>query len=307
MGTFVIRGVVTAFLFYFACCSAHAGSFYPDEDNEAGTRGYYWYEKLKEKEEPDKQPPAAAPEKKPTEPKKYEWESRKELKYDDFTPQQIWDMPPKEMGDLLDAFKDQSVRTLKESHVHDFYRMLRTSINKAAGWTNVQQMVVNKYPDVSMEHDASINPPGQDAIKEMKLAEVSQKIATSRNEYGLVYFYRPNCPYCAAEEKVLRLFQESRHVEIKGVNIAERPDLAAQFNITITPTLLLVQKGNEGYQPISYGVISLEELDYRVFSTIRLMEGQIAPEQYGMREYERGGAYDPLAPLNKNQSASPRR
>jgi conjugal transfer pilus assembly protein TraF len=216
-------------------------------------------------------------------------------------------MAPKEMGALLDAFKDQSVKTLKEEHVHDFYRMLDMTRRKAAGFANVQQMVVNKYPDVSMEHDASINPPGQDAIKEMKLAEVNQRIAAASKEYGLIYFYRPNCPYCTAEEGILQQFHNSRHIDIKPVNIQDRPDLAAMFNVTITPTLILVQKGNEGFQPISYGVISLPELDYRVFSTVRLMEGQIAPEQYGVRDYERGGAYDPLAPLKKNQSDSPRR
>ncbi|QEM66746.1 conjugal transfer protein TraF [Geobacter sp. FeAm09] len=210
-------------------------------------------------------------------------------------------MKPKEFSDLLDAFKDQSVRTLKESHVHDFYRMIDLGRRKADAFAKVQQKVVNTYPDVSMEHDASINPPGQEAIKEVRLAEMSQKLAAARSEYGLIYFYRPNCQYCQAQEGVLRTYHASRNIEIKGIDITKRPDLAAQFNVTITPTLILVQKGNSGYQPISYGVVSLEELDYRVFSTVRLMEGQIAPEQYGMREYERGGAYDPLAPLNRNQ------
>ena len=177
--------------------------------------------------------------------------------------------------------------------------MMDLGRRKAAAFANVQQVVMNKYPDVSMEHDSSINQPGQDAIKEVKQAEVSQKIGDSRGEYGLVYFYRPDCPYCAAEEKVLRFFHESRHFEIKPVNIREHSDLASRFNITITPSLILVKRGDEGFQPISYGVISLEELDYRVFSSIRLMEGQIVPEQYGVREYERGGAYDPLAPLKR--------
>jgi conjugal transfer pilus assembly protein TraF len=299
---------MTVFLFLISLSTAfpsYADRYYTDSDRP----GYWWGndppEKVEEKPEDPQKPKRQQPEEqKPAESKKYEWESRKELKYSDFTPQQVWDMEPKEMSALIDAFKDQSVRTLKEDHVHDLYRMMDMGRRKAVAFTNVQQMVVNKYPDVSMEHDTSLNPPGQDAIKQMKQDEVKQRIASARNEYGLIYFYKPNCPYCEAEEKVLQYFHDSRHFEIKPVNIQENPNLASMFNVTITPTLILVQKGSEGYQPISYGVISLDELDYRVFSTIRLMEGQIQPEQYGVREYERGGAYDPLAPLNKELSNS---
>lgn len=306
MGYFMIRiSLLTSLAFIFSLLSApvtRADRYYTDSDHP----GWWNYkdpvEEKKEEEPPKEKANPKADVAKPTEPKKYEWESREELKFSDFTPQQLWDMKPKELSDLIDAFKDQSVRTLKEEHVHDFYLMMDMGRRKAAGFANVQQVVVNKYPDVSMEHDTSINAPGQDALKQIKNTEVSQKLDRSRNEYGLIFFYRPGCSYCDVEEKVLRFFHDSRRIEIKGVNIADRPDLAAQFNITITPTLILVQKGNEGYQPISYGVISLEELDYRVFSTIRLMEGQIAPEQYGVRDFERGGAYDPLAPLNRDPS-----
>lgn len=282
----------------------HAGRYYTDSDRP----GFWWGndppEKIEEKPEEPQKPQSQSPEeKKPAEPKKYEWESRKEFKFSDFTPQQLLYMEPKEMGALIDAFKDQSVRTLKEDHVHDLYRMLDMMRRKADAFKNVQQMVVNKYLDVSMEHDVTMIPDGQDAIKQTRLDEVKQRIASAINEYGLIYFYKPNCPYCEAEEKILRFFHDSRHFEIKPINIQERPDLATMFNVTITPTLILVKKGNEGFQPISYGVISEPELDYRVFSTIRLMEGQIQPEQYGVREYERGGAYDPLAPLNKEPSS----
>jgi len=305
MAAIIVRQLVLGVVLFFTVFPAHAERYYTDSDRP----GFWWGkdppEKPEEKSEERPKPKQQTEQTKPAEPRKYEWESRQEFKFSDFTPQQIWDMDPKEMGALIDAFQNQSVRTLKENHVHDFYRMVDLGRRKAAAFANVQQKVVNTYPDVSMEHDASINEPGQDALKRVKLAEVKDRMATARNEYGLVYFYRPNCPYCEAEEKILRFFHDSRGFEIKPVNILERPDLGAMFNVTITPTLILVQKGNEGFQPISYGVISLDELEYRVFSTIRLMEGQIQPEQYGVRDFERGGAYDPLAPLQRERRKQP--
>jgi hypothetical protein len=47
------------------------------------------------------------------------------------------------------------------------------------------------------------------------------------------------------------------------------------------------------------GVITLADLDDAIYSGMRLMEGEIKPEQNGMREYQRGGGLDPLAPLNR--------
>ena len=170
---------------------------------------------------------------------------------------------------------------------------------KAVAFTNVQQFVVNKYPQISTSRDYPIAVPGKEAIRITKQQEISSRVASASSDYGLIYFYKPGCPYCDAEEKILKYFIASRRFAVEPVNIEEQPNVAAQFNITITPSLVLIKRGNSNPLPISYGVISLEELETRVFNGVRLLDGQTTIEQYGVREFERGGAFDPTAPLNR--------
>lgn len=265
--------------------------------------GYYWGKDPVEPEEqePEKPAPQAPAPKQPQkeESKKYEWESREDLRFADFTPQQLWDMKPKEFGALLEAFKEQGVWKPTEAHVHDTYAMLDIARRKASAFSNVQQYVVHKYADISTERDYPTAVPGTEAIRQMKTQEVTQRVAKAAGEYGLFYFYKPGCPYCAEEEKILKFFIASRRFEVQPINILERPDIASQFGITITPSLVLVKRGSDQPLPISYGVIALDELEARVFNGVRLLEGETTPEQYGVREYERGGAFDPTAPLNR--------
>jgi len=266
--------------------------------------GYYWGKDApppEEEETPAKQSPPQAAKQDPMkdEPKKYEWEAREELRFVEFTPQQVWDMKPKEFNALFDAFKEQSVWRPTESHVHDTYAMIDIARRKASAYTNVQQMVVNKYPEVSTERDYPTAVPGKEANRISKTQEVTSRVATASNDYGLFYFFKPGCPFCEAEEKILKYFVASRHFNVQPINVQENPGMAAQFGITITPSLVLVKRGNETPIPISYGVIALDELETRVFNGVRLYEGQTTPEQYGVREYERGGAFDPTAPLHR--------
>jgi conjugal transfer pilus assembly protein TraF len=72
--------------------------------------------------------------------------------------------------------------------------------------------------------------------------------------------------------------------------------MAARFGITITPTLIMIQKGNQDFIPISAGVVTAEELEDRTYRTVRLMRGDTSPDQYSMHEFQRGGGFDTAPP-----------
>ena len=311
MGTIVRRKAFHAasmalLALFFTAPIAVSAQYYTYSDRP----GYYWGKDAPPPEEPEapepKQAPAPAEKQEPKkdeakkeDPKKYEWENREEISFSEFTPQQIWDMRPKEFSALFDAFQQQSVWRPTESHVHDTYAMIDMARRKAAAYTNVQQLVMQNSPDLSTERDYPSAVPGKDASRGLKIEEINSRVATAAGEYGLLYFYKPGCPYCEAESKILGYFEASRHFEVERVNIYDNPGLASELNITITPSLVLIKRGSNTPIPISYGVIALDELETRVFDGVRLYEGETTPEQYGVREYERGGAFDPTAPLHR--------
>lgn len=295
----IIFASVFCALFFNGISPAMADKYYKDSERP----GWFWKNEPTEEEsqETEKQPPSPSPQKTEVQPdrkeKKYEWQNRKELRYADFTPQQLWDLKPAEFQALFDSFKEQAVWRPTEQHVRDNLKMLDLARRKALAYQNVQQYVVQKNADLNLERDYPVSAPGKEAVKQISLQDMNMRLDASREIYGLVYFYRNGCPYCEAEDKILGYFVVSRHWTVKPVNISEHPDLAARFNISITPSLILVKRGNDGYLPISNGVISMEELSTRVYNGVRLLNGEITPEQYEMKEYEKGGGFDPLAPL----------
>jgi len=265
--------------------------------------GYWWgkdpvEEEQEEAPKTETPPPAKKPEEKPKEdPKKYAWENREELRLSEFSKKDIWDMKPKEFEALMEAFRDQAVRRPTEEHVRDTYGMVDLARRKSAAFANVQQYVVHKYPEISTERDYPVAATGKAAVQEQLQQEVTTQVQADASDFGLIYFYRHGCPYCKAEEGVLQDFIASRHFSVEPVDIEANPAVAARFNITITPSLILIKRGNMTPMPISYGVISEAELEARVYNGVRQLNGEATPEQYGMRNFERGGAFDPTAPI----------
>ena len=60
----------------------------------------------------------------------------------------------------------------------------------------------------------------------------------------------------------------------------------------ITPTLILIQKGNQDYLPVSAGVISADEIEDKAYRAVRLLKGDISPEEYSLYEFQKGGGFD---------------
>jgi len=298
-GKCVLRAILALLALVLVFPAESPAQYYTTSDRP----GYYWgkdpVEPVEEEEEKPQAAALAPKQEQKEEPKKYEWESRQVLLFSDFTPQQLWDMKPKEFGALLEAFKEQSVWRPTEQHVHDTYSMIDLARRKSAAFANVQQYVVNKYPEISTERDYPTSMPGKEAVRVSKMEEIKARVAQAAGQYGLIYFWKPGCPYCEAEEKILKHFVASRRFDVQPVNIQEQPWIAEQFGITITPSLVLIKRGNSQPLPISYGVIALDELEARVFNGVRLLDGQTTPEQYGVRDFERGGAFDPTAPLSR--------
>jgi conjugal transfer pilus assembly protein TraF len=267
----------------------HADRYYTYSD-----RPGWWNGKdpvVEEKEEP---PPVKPPEPQKVEPSK----ERRIPKLSDYSMQQLWDMYPDDFQQLLEEFHKKAVQTPTENNVKDFITMKDLARRKSVAFSNVHRLVLQKEPRLSLDREDSYLSPARDATFILE-QEVKERVLASHDNYALIYFYQDGCPYCETQSNILRFLAEARHWLVKPVNITKNRALALRFNITVTPTILLIKKGEEGYLPLGTGVITLERLDERIYSGMRMMEGETKPEQYGMRGYQAGTPMDPLAPLQQ--------
>ena len=250
--------------------TAHAG-YYNDS-----ARGWWWYEKEPAKPA-QKKPPT--PETAVPAPQKYSYE-------------QLWEMHPDRFQEVAEAIKKQAVQKPTEENVKEYFEVQEIARKKALAFANVAQYVWQKYPELTTRKDYPITTPGNLA-RIARINEERQRIlADNRDNFALLYFQRPDCSYCDEQARILEWFTNETGWTVKKVNTQENPELAARFKVELTPTLILIQKGNQEFLPVSAGVISADEIEDKAYRAVRLLKGEITPQEYSLYEFQKGGGFD---------------
>lgn len=280
-----------SFLISFAAYAgeeSHKSSTDGDERTYAGgaKRGWWWYEMVPKKKENDK---------------KTERRERSP-RFSDYTIDQLWNMHPDDFQSLLMSFQKKAVQAPTEDNVKDYYTIQDIARRKSLAFANATAAVMQKYPELSLGGDAPITAPGRNAVVTQQKAEIEAKIRAAEEEFALLYFFAPDCPYCAEQQKILEFFREKYRWEIKSINTEEDARLSSFFGVKTPPTLLLVYRDSKEEIAISTGVASLSDIQERLYRGIRLLKKEITPEEYSLYEYQREGAFDVKVPLRRGKN-----
>jgi conjugal transfer pilus assembly protein TraF len=241
------------------------------------SKGWWWYQK-----EPEKK--SDKPEKKKS--------AKKVPSLKDYTYEQIWEMHPDQFKEFAEELKKKAVQKPSEENVKEYFEVQEVARKKALAFSNVAQFVWQKYPELTTKKDYPITTPGNLARIAQINDERQRTLRDNRDDFALIYFQRPDCSYCDEQSRILDWFTNETGWTIKRVNIRENPGLAAKFSVEITPTLILIQKGNQDYLPVSAGVISADEIEDKTYRAVRLLKGDISPEEYSLYEFQKGGSFD---------------
>ena len=247
-------------------------------------RGWFWYEQTPEKpqEEPER--------------KAHRIPSMK-----DYTADQLMDMHPDDFQALLMDFQKKAVWKPTPENIEDYYYMQDIARRKALAFTNVAGYVMQKNPGLSLEKDYPTVTPGQNALVRSRHDEVQDRINRARGDYGLLFFYSPTCEYCHEQEKIMQFFESKYGWEIKRIDITREQGLADLFGVTIVPTILLVYRDSKDAIPVSAGVISADEMEEKIYRGVRLLAGEITPQEYSIYDFQKGGGFDVTAPAMKER------
>jgi conjugal transfer pilus assembly protein TraF len=251
-------------------------------------RGWYWYEREKEK------------------PKKEESKGDAALQHRmptlaDYTAEVLWNMHPDDFQPLLIDFQKKAVMSPTENNVAEYYYIQDIARRKSLAFANVTAMVMQKYPELSVAKDYPTATPGRGALTRLEQEEIAKKIRGSRADYGLIYFYSPTCQYCVEQERIVRFFEERYGFEVKRIDLTQDTGLSGMFNVTTVPTIILVYRRSQDPITVSAGVVSLEDMEERIYRGMRLLAGEISPEEYSLYDFQRGGAFDVHVPAARER------
>lgn len=148
----------------------------------------------------------------------------------------------------------------------------------------------NVWSDPALDYSVR-RPVAQYARSEwidQRSMEMTADLAGLSERYGLFYFYRSDCPYCARFSPVLRYFADSHGVEVRAVSVdggpsPEFPDArldTGQFELllggreAVVPAVMLLNTETNTTHWVSFGAISGQELAQRIFVTMSREPGE---------------------------------
>jgi len=261
--------------------------------------GWFWYQDPLPEEEPEvhKQgDPVVTTE---AGPKQYETRNPSLKNY---TIQQVWNMHPDEFHGLLNSIEKKAVQTPSEENILEYAMIQDVARRKALAFSNATMFVTQKYSEkFNINQDVPITAPGISAKVQEREAEINNTLLNAKEDHALLFFVAQGCGFCDKQAAILTYFVEQYGWQIKAIDIGQHPTVAARFNITSTPTLVLVKNGSEQTMPISVGVTALPDMQHKLYQAIRYLAGDTDIESFQTFDYQKGGALDPGSILDKEE------
>ena len=217
----------------------------------------------------------------------------------------MWKMYPDDFQELLDHVQNLAVQAPTEENTLRYLVMQDVARRKALAYTNSAMYVTQKYGNLfNVNQVYPTSKPGVTARVQMQNQEIGQTIVDARVNHALIYFTSPTCGFCEKQNGILAYFVDKYGWTIKPVDISRQPGISARFGIETTPTLLLIKKGLENYMTVSVGVVTLTELERKLYRAVRYLQGETRDDNFLMYEFQKGSAFDATSILN-NEGKQP--
>ena len=254
-------------------------------------RGWFWYEQQKAPEKPKEEPE----------------QKHRVPSLADYTAEQLWDMHPDDFQALLTDFQKKAVWRPTPENVEEYYYVQDIARRKALAFTNVAEYVMQKDPELSLSKDYPTVVPGQNAL--VRSREQGSETRGSCGPKGITASSSSTRPRASTARSRNRSCGSSRDRygwEIKRIDFTRERGLADRFGVTIVPTILLVYRNSAEAIPVSAGVISMTEMEDKIYRGIRLLAGEITPQEYSIYDFQKGGAFDVTAPALRRKEGGTR-
>lgn len=251
-----------------------AGATPNDGDSK---NGYFWYEDPPEPIEKD--------------PEKKENHQKPSIP----SHEAMMDMHPDDLHELLEETRKYAVYSRDVKDVVDYYRVQDAVRRKAAAFTSLTSLAMLQNPELNARSQYAVTTPGKNARKQQLDSFVSTKLAENRSRFALGFFVRETCGVCAAQRPTLQYFQDKHGWIVQEIDIDERPDIAHRFNVRVTPMIILIERGTSRWQNIAVGAESLSMIEQNTYRSIRLLQGDVDPQQFYTNEATQDGFFDPGA------------
>ncbi len=179
---------------------------------------------------------------------------------------------------------DTAVLNPTPQNVQNYIMMQNQISDRASHFARVWQWVLLQNPkmDYSIQHPT--NQLGRQIYLDQQGAQQDAAIYELAKHSGLFFFYRSQCPYCERFAPILKHFSEHYGIAViaitlDGVALPEFPQSrvdsgqAVRFRVIEEPALFTVNPYTHKVIPVSYGLISENDLRTRILDIATNFKG----------------------------------
>jgi conjugal transfer pilus assembly protein TraF len=184
----------------------------------------------------------------------------------------------KELETLRKSLDDKKALALMnptEDNIKDYIRVQNETNKLAEVFAVNWQKVIIQNPELDHTVKNPTNAVGRRVYHEQKAIEQKSSVESLTSKYGLFFFFRSNCPYCHKFAPIMKMFEQEYGitvvpVSLDGIGLLEYPDpksdngIAKKLNVDVVPAVIAVDPKTGEVIPVSYGLVSIDELSYRI-------------------------------------------
>jgi len=286
-GNLLLLWLICSLMFVAGATAADQGARFYDDTRH----GWFWYEDPPSvQDESESKPDSASP------------LPRNIPSLDHYSIDQLWNMYPDDFQELLNVLQKKAVQNPTEQNIMEYLTMQDIARRKALAYTSATMYVTQKRGDLfSVNQVYPTAAPGISARVQMQNSEISKTINDAGYNHALIFFVSPGCGFCEKQVGILAYFKDKYGWPIKTIDITRNTNAASRFNVTVTPTLLLAKKGQDNYMTVSTGVITMSELERKLYRAIRYLKGNTGQKDFLMYDFQKDSPLDPESILNKSK------
>lgn len=172
---------------------------------------------------------------------------------------------------------DSAILNPTEENVRNYIILQNQLGDRAQHFTDVWRSVLLNYPelDFSLQHPTNNLAKQIDLDSTRRQEDIAIQQFSQRN--GLFFFYRSTCPYCQRFAPIVKDFAGRYGLAVvpittDGISLPEFPQShidqgqAVRLKVTVEPALFTADSQTHRIIPISYGLLSEDELRQRLLA-----------------------------------------
>ncbi|BBF70659.1 conjugal transfer protein TraF [Sphingomonas bisphenolicum] len=202
---------------------------------------------------------------------------------------------PPRIAKLITEQRDYAATVLTVDAVADFWRLQDFARRKARAFAGVTQLAMLTHPELSARSAYPVVGDARDAMGAQKDATRRAYLRSKGGEFALIMFSRSSCGYCRVQWPILQRFQEEMGWQVSSQDLDRKPELSSRFGVNVTPTTMVIRRGSSQRMVIANGVEAYPNLIQTAYQAVKLLSGDIRPEQFLTGAGEENGFFDALA------------